>query len=552
MKKFASLSASMFLFASPAFGDAIEFTSGGSDADVTNLVNEFRAALGGGASNPNFPGSFLSGRREINWDAVPDASAAPNAFPGNFFNGPANPRARGAEFTTPGTGFAVSATAANPGGVPVNFGNIDASYSSTFRPFSPQRLFVPIDSNTTEVKFFIPGQSSTRATVSAFGAVFSDVDTLGPTIMQFFAQSGALLHTATVPPTTAGPGGFSFAGVQFTGDEKIWRVVIRTGTHALAAGRLDNPAGGVDLVVMDDFIYAEPVTVTDPDVFASGGTDEEVTAAVDSYRAALGTLNPNTPGSANGGRREVNWDGVPDNFAAPNDFPANFFNSNSPRGVVFGTPGTALQVSADNSNPTTTPTLFANIDPTYANLFRVFSPQRLFTAIGSTTVTTNFFVPGALTPASVSGFGSVFTDVDLRTSTRIDYLDQLGNLLASLYVPTGSTPEQSRSFLGAQFSSDFKCASVRIQSGTTALAAGVIENTAGGVDLVVMDDFIYAEPIELLESCRADINADGFVNSSDFFDFLIAFFQNDADFNQDGTTNSQDLYDFLIQFFVGC
>ena len=36
-----------------------------------------------------------------------------------------------------------------------------------------------------------------------------------------------------------------------------------------------------------------------------------------------------------GGRREINWDGVADGFAAPNNLPANFFNKNSPRGVVF-------------------------------------------------------------------------------------------------------------------------------------------------------------------------------------------------------------------------
>lgn len=551
MKKFASLSACMFLFTAPAFGDVVEFTIGGSDADVTAMVNTFRTAVGG-VNNPNVPGSFLSGRREINWDGVPDTASAPNPFPGNFFNAPTAPRARGSEFSTPGSGFMCSANAVNPASAPVNFGNIDPSYATTFRPFTAQRLFAPIDSTTTEVKFFIPGQSSTRATVKAFGAVFSDVDTSGPTLMQFFAQSGALLRTVVVPPTTGGPGGFSFTGVQFTGDEKIWRVLIRTGTQPLAAGVIDNPAGGVDLVVMDDFLYGEPVTITDPTVFASGGSDTEVTDAVVAFRTSLGTLNPNTPGSVGSGRREINWDGVPDTFSAPNALPVDFFNVNSPRGAVFSTAGTGVQVSADSSNPTSTPTLFANIDPSYASLFRVFSPQRLFTATGSTTTTVNFFVPGGAATAFVAGFGSVFTDVDLRTSARIDYLDQRGNLLASLYAPQGTGAEQSLSFLGAKFSTDYKCASVKVISGSTALAAGVLENIAGGVDLVAMDDFIYGEPVELPPVCRADINADGFVNSADFFDFLTGFFTNNADFNNDGFTTSQDFYDFLIQFFVGC
>ena len=60
-----------------------------------------------------------------------------------------------------------------------------------------------------------------------------------------------------------------------------------------------------------------------------------IQAAVDQYRFDLGTLNPNVAGSFGSGRREINWDGVPDALAAPNNLPANFFNVNSPRGVVF-------------------------------------------------------------------------------------------------------------------------------------------------------------------------------------------------------------------------
>jgi len=37
------------------------------------------------------------------------------------------------------------------------------------------------------------------------------------------------------------------------------RVRITMGTSAL--GPVDNPAGGTDIVAMDDFIYAEPVAV---------------------------------------------------------------------------------------------------------------------------------------------------------------------------------------------------------------------------------------------------------------------------------------------------
>ena len=55
-------------------------------------------------------------------------------------------------------------------------------------------------------------------------------------------------------------------------------------------------------------------------------------------------------------------------------------------------------------------------------------------------------------------------------------------------------------------------------------------------------------------ACRADFNADGFVNSQDFFDFINAFFALDpiADYNADAFINSQDYFDFLTAFFGGC
>ncbi len=63
----------------------------------------------------------------------------------------------------------------------------------------------------------------------------------------------------------------------------------------------------------------------------------------DAFRADLGggtTAGAN--GSFGGVRREINWDGVPDPFSAPNSLPPNFFNVNSPRGILFSTPGTGF------------------------------------------------------------------------------------------------------------------------------------------------------------------------------------------------------------------
>jgi len=243
------------------------------------------------------------------------------------------------------------------------------------------------------------------------------------------------------------------------------------------------------LVASAAVLFSLPApTLAAPVVFeASGENPADIQTAVDDFRAFLGALNPNVPGSFPSGRREINWDGVPDAFSAPNNLPANFFNANSPRGAVFLTPGTGFQVSADNDNPTNTPVRFGNIHPFFPLLFRTFSPQRLFTALDSNITETLFFVPGSSTAATVSGFGSVFTDVNRADSTKIEYLDVSGRLLLSRNVRPGSTPRGSLSFLGVGFDAGERVFLVRITSGNR------VPKTPAR-DVVVMDDFIYGEP----------------------------------------------------------
>src|SRR5262249_33150741 len=196
-------------------------------------------------------------------------------------------------------------------------------------------------------------------------------------------------------------------------------------------------------------IVSLPEAKAAPVVFEAGGASAaDIQSAVDDFRAFLGPLNPNVAGSFPSGRREINWDGVPDAFSAPINLPPNFFNANSPRGAVFFTPGTGFQVSADNDNLTHTPILFGNLNPVFPVFFTTFSPQRLFTALGSNVTETLFFVPGSPTGATVSGFGSVFTGVNSGTSTKIEYFDAGGRLLFSRNVLRGSTTLKNLSFLG--------------------------------------------------------------------------------------------------------
>ena len=64
---------------------------------------------------------------------------------------------------------------------------------------------------------------------------------------------------------------------------------------------------------------------------AFGANPAAIQAAVDQFRADLGSLNPNNGQSFGSGRREINWDGVPNNLASPNPISGDFFNTTSPR-----------------------------------------------------------------------------------------------------------------------------------------------------------------------------------------------------------------------------
>ena len=222
---------------------------------------------------------------------------------------------------------------------------------------------------------------------------------------------------------------------------------------------------------------------------ASGADAAAIQAAVDGFRASVGTLNPNLAGSFGAGRREINWDGVPDARSAPNNLPADFFNVNSPRGVVFATPGSGFQVSAKAVNPASTPIEFGNVNPGFPALFRTFSAQRLFSAVGSNVTDVTFFVPGSTQAATSTAFGVVFTDVDVANATRLQFFDVAGVSMGTVSAPNVAGNE-TLSFIGLRFDAGDRFSRVRITSGSQALSGG-----AEIGDFAVMDDFIYAEPI---------------------------------------------------------
>ncbi len=250
--------------------------SGADAAGLQSLVDQFRADLGG--ANNGVGGSFINGRREVNWDGVPDTFSAPNNFPPNFFN---INSPRGVIFNSieDATGaalnqFVVSATAAS--GTAVRFGDINTSYQTIFQTFSAQRLFMPRNTHMMEISFFIPG-TKIPATVKGFGLVFADVDSAtggNRSLIRVYGADGTQLSAASAPVFD---NGLSFVGISFNAGERIARVVIESGNAALSATNNDG-VGGVDVVAMDDFIYGEPRATEyhSSDFDGDGGTDLSV------------------------------------------------------------------------------------------------------------------------------------------------------------------------------------------------------------------------------------------------------------------------------------
>lgn len=242
------LSVAVSLTARQAHAQDVFQAAGPTGASIQGSIDQFRAALGA-TDNKNNAGPLASGRREINWDGKDVLTAGP-LFDGFLLT-------RGALFTTPDGAAFVQAT---PAGLAAQFNN--PSYERIFVPFSQPRLFSVVRGKTTDVTFFVPGGGNRAATVTGFGAIFSDVDLpngasavlshLPSTQIDYFGAHGELLYSTSVA-ASPGDGRFSFFGIVFR-DARIAKVRIRSGN--VAPGPDDSAFR--DVVMMDDFFYGEP------------------------------------------------------------------------------------------------------------------------------------------------------------------------------------------------------------------------------------------------------------------------------------------------------
>ena len=230
-----------------------------------------------------------------------------------------------------------------------------------------------------------------------------------------------------------------------------------------------------------------PVALAGPTTFSGvGGTNTSGAAlsALNAFEAAIGGANNGAGGPRLGGFRTINWDGVPEAFAEPNQLPGNFYNAESTRGLVLATPGSSVAVSGSVA-----PYLgFGEINATYPSDFPAFSPARVFSPIGSNLTDLTFYAAGTATHATVRGFGAIFRDVEVANTSSIEYFDQAGSSLGKFFVPVGTKAQPE--FLGVLFSPE-TVARVEITSGTTMLGPNDNPPTT---NVVVLDDFAYPEP----------------------------------------------------------
>ncbi|MFW7381354.1 MAG: hypothetical protein ACOH5I_21245 [Oligoflexus sp.] len=224
---------------------------------------------------------------------------------------------------------------------------------------------------------------------------------------------------------------------------------------------------------------------------AAGTSPASIQRAVDQFRADLGggVNNLNAVGTQDSGRREINWDGVPAARSAPNVFPGDTFLS---RGILMGSSGVKLQVSTNRDEAGQAEPLFGNLNPKFPNVFTVFSPEKIFAPANSLVTELTFTVPGSTTKATVNGFGSIFTGVELAMVSRIDYFDESNKWLHTEFVKPVPGKKKSLSFVGVSFKNGKKVGKVLITSGNLKLNSPLHESKRH--DAVAMDDFIYGEP----------------------------------------------------------
>lgn len=224
----------------------------------------------------------------------------------------------------------------------------------------------------------------------------------------------------------------------------------------------------------------------DDAIFQIYSASGNIQPKIEEFRQVLGSLNT-TPGATTG-RREINWDGVPDSLLNKK-LPDRFFNqvgANAPaslqRGLLYN--GDGFQVSNIQ---------FSHVNSEAATGFQSFSGGKTFANINESLWPVQFEVAGQTTPATVSAFGIVFSDVDKEGTVILTFFED-NKIIGEFEVPAKSG-EGNFSFLGVKFLNR-KITSVFVKHEGKLINGEKDVSQGGTKDLIVMDDFIYSEPVK--------------------------------------------------------
>jgi len=324
---------------------------------------------------------------------------------------------------------------------------------------------------------------------------------------------------------------------------------ITIALRALLSAVLWAAGDGAIYAVDPALTTGNPVSVGAPTQFNGvGGNNTSVTAgsannALTSFEAAIGGANngANPPPKPNG-FRVITWDGVAldgTDFGGSTTvivngkvvgIPLNRFEE---RGVFFEEIY-AVSGPASASDQST----FSSVNGNVLGLFPAFSPTKTFAMFNDNTIGLSFVLAGAHTttpvPAATRGFGAIFLNVRLANTTSIEYFNGARSL-GKFFAPVGTAGQAE--FLGVLFATPI-VTSVQIVCGTDALftfdgvhfTGTTTDNPGTNHNLVVTDDFVYAEPVPAVNAQPAIAATAGAA-----FNGLVATF---SDFDPSGVAGN--------------
>jgi hypothetical protein len=294
--------------------------------------------------------------------------------------------------------------------------------------------------------------------------------------------------------------------------------------------------------------------INEPNLPFKGVGTAAATAALNTFEAAIGGADNGNSAPQTTGFRTINWDGVKldgtDFGGGANTIvvnpgktvviPKNRFVS---RGVLLGDP---YAVSGDG---------FVDVNPNVANLFPAFSKSNTFAMINDNTIDLTFNLPtdslpaglpagstGTPVPAATRGFGAIFINTQPLNGTDGSFIEYFSGdrSLGRFQVPTGNLGDPE--FLGELFpDSVVTRVSLTLGNGTLfsfngVTFSGTSTNNPPTTNLVVTDDFVYAEPVALnsappvLSGPQGTLNAQPAINATVGAPFtgVVATFSDDT------------------------